>query len=73
MVSLFVTRVRQLLTGFTRVTFGGCGGDPDVWEQAASRRWRERRTGPVPHDSTGADHGRGPLRRGQADRPGNVS
>lgn len=41
MVHVFVTRVRELLTGLTRVTFSGCGGDPGVWEQAAKRRWRE--------------------------------
>ena len=41
MAHVFVTRVRELLTGLTRVTFSGCGGDPGVWEQAAKRRWRD--------------------------------
>jgi hypothetical protein len=43
MAHVFVARMRDLLTGLTRVTFGGCGGDPGVWEQAAKRRWNDAR------------------------------
>lgn len=43
MVRRFLARMRQLVSGFTRVTFSGCGGDPRVYEEDVRGRTAARR------------------------------